>query len=85
MRLPRWLAELPVLLRYAIFGALLAGVPGCVLGLIVGLRAYPPTAWFATVELGIPIATAGALLGLLVGAIVRGLGRDRPDAQLSSR
>jgi len=80
MRMPQWLAGLPVLLRYAVLGGLLAGVPGCVLGLIVGLNVYPPTAWFATFELGIPIALAGAIVGLLVGIIVRSLGR----AQLSS-
>ena len=83
MRLPRWLAELPLLLRYAVAGGLLAAVPGCITGLVVGLRTYPPTAWFATFELGIPIALAGAVLGLLIGFIARGLGRDA--TQLSSR
>jgi len=70
-----------VLLRYAVLGGLLTGVPGCVLGLIVGLNTYPATAWFATVELGIPSALAGAIIGLLVGLIARCLGK----AQLSSR
>jgi hypothetical protein len=82
IRTPRWLAELPVPLRYAVVGGLLAGIPGCLLGLIVGLNVYLPTAWFATVELGIPIALAGAIVGLLVGSLV--LAHRRP-AQPSSR
>ena len=44
-----------------------------VVGLIVGLHVYPPTAWFAVFELGVPAAIVGALLGLASGLSVRGI------------
>jgi hypothetical protein len=44
---------------------------GGVAGLVIGLRAYPPTAWFAVLELGIPAGFAGAVLGLLAGSVVQ--------------
>lgn len=67
------LAQLPFLGRFVLGGMLLAGVLGGVVGLIVGLRAYPPTAWFAVFELGIPASVVGALLGLATGLSVRGI------------
>ena len=70
MRMPRALAELPTLGRYAVMGALFAGVLGCVAGLIIGLVVYAPTAWAATFEVGVPAAILGAVLGLAVGALV---------------
>jgi len=36
-------------------------------GLVVGLNAYPPTAWFAVLEVGIPSAIVGGMLGLVAG------------------
>jgi hypothetical protein len=58
--------------RFVLVGAIAAGVLGAIVGLIVGLYAYPPTAPFAVLELGIPGALAGAVLGVIVGAVVSG-------------
>lgn len=71
MGLPRTIVELPPLLRAAVVGALVAGVLGAVAGLVVGWRTYPPTAWAATVEIGLPAAVLGAVLGLAAGAVGR--------------
>jgi len=65
-----WLHGLPLPLRGAVLGAAVAGVGGGVLGLIIGLFAYPPTAWFAAFELGVPAAVLGGLAGLAIGGIV---------------
>lgn len=56
-----------MLVRWAILGALIAGVTGGIAGLVVGLFAYAPTAPFAVVELGFPAALAGGLVGLVGG------------------
>jgi hypothetical protein len=67
------LAELrgmPLPMRWAIVGAVSAGVVGAVAGLIVGLFAYPPTAWFAVLELGIPAGIAGGVVGFLAALVV---------------
>ena len=79
MRMPRPLAELPVRLRYLVIGALAAGIPGCIAGLAIGLRVYAPTAWFATFELGIPSALAGAVLGMVTGSVVVAVQKARSD------
>ncbi len=60
--------EIPPPVRLAVLGATLAGVLGGLVGLVLGLRAYPPTAWFAVLEVGVPSALVGALLGLVAGA-----------------
>jgi uncharacterized membrane-anchored protein len=57
--------------------AVTCGALGLVTGLVVGLFAYLPTAWFAAFEIGIPAAFAGAALGLVIAGtrwIVRRLG-----------
>jgi hypothetical protein len=59
---------LPV--RWTVLGAASLGVIGAIVGLIVGLLAYPPTACFAVLELGVPAATAGAVAGLFAALIV---------------
>lgn len=59
----------PLKAKWAGLGAAGAGVVGGIIGLVVGLDAHPPTAWFAVFELGIPSAILGALLGLLAGAL----------------
>ncbi|HEY5249462.1 MAG TPA: hypothetical protein VIJ15_13545 [Dermatophilaceae bacterium] len=63
------LRDPPPLARFVVVGAVSLGVVGGIVGLIVGLFAYPPTAWFAVFEVGIPGAIAGAIVGLLVGVV----------------
>ncbi len=64
------LGDVPLPVRWTVFGAASLGVIGAIVGLIVGLLAYPPTAWFAVLELGVPAATAGAVAGLFAALIV---------------
>jgi hypothetical protein len=71
------LAQMPLLGRFVLGGMVLAGGLGGVVGLIVGLRVYPPTAWFAIFELGVPAAVVGAVLGLASGLSVRGFRHPR--------
>ncbi len=81
MRMPRPLAESPPILRFAFLGAFIVGALGCITGLIIGLNVYAPTAWAATIEVGLPAAILGAVLGVVTGAIVqlsgRGASRDK--------
>ncbi len=63
------LAALPLLARAVVLGAISAGFIGGVVGLIVGLHTYVPTALFAVVELGLPAAIAGAVVGLAIGSM----------------
>lgn len=56
--------------RAAGVGAITLGFAGVVAGLIIGLFVYAPTAWFAALELGIPAAAIGALVGAAVGAVI---------------
>lgn len=64
------LRGLPLPARWAIVGATSAGVIGAIVGLVIGLRVYAPTAPFAVVELGLPAAIVGGALGLAAGVIV---------------
>jgi hypothetical protein len=59
--------QLPLPVRHAAYGGLVLGVLGCVTGLVVGLVSYPPTAWFATLEAGVPAYLLGVLGGLVTG------------------
>jgi hypothetical protein len=61
------LHQLPLPVRHAAYGGLVLGVLGCVTGLVVGLVAYPSTAWFATFEIGVPAYLLGVLGGLATG------------------
>ena len=64
------LANLPLPLRVGISCALVSGVLGGICGLVLGLIAHPPTAWFAVFEVGLPAAFLGGLGGLVVGGLV---------------
>ena len=75
-------ADLPLPGRFAVLGAVAFGVLGGVLGLVLGLISYPPTAWFAVVEVGVPAAVAGAVVGLGVGSGRRWLQRDRRESDV---
>jgi hypothetical protein len=59
----------PIVPRFAIVGMVVAGVLGALVGLVLGLRAHPATAWFAVLEVGVPAAVVGAVLGALVGLL----------------
>lgn len=65
------LAAMPAPRRGAVIGAMVFGAIGMVAGLVSGIHAYPPTAWFAVLEVGIPASMAGAVVGLIVGTVVR--------------
>lgn len=58
-----------ILVRSVLIGTALFGAAGAVIGLVLGLRAYVPTAWAAVIEVGLPAALLGALLGLIGGGI----------------
>jgi hypothetical protein len=61
--------DLPAPVRDATIGAAILGVIGGVAGLLIGLSTYRGTAWFAVMELGMPAAYLGFLLGLVVGGL----------------
>ena len=71
------LADMPIAPRFAIIGAVGLGAVGAVAGLVLGLIAYVPTAWFAVAELGVPAAMLGAILGLVIGSTVSAARRIR--------
>ena len=57
--------------------ALVCGVLGLVVGFVIGLFVYIPTAWAAAFEIGIPSAAVGVVIGLCiigVRSLVRRLG-----------
>jgi hypothetical protein len=72
------LSDFPILLRFVLVSAACAGVAGAIVGLILGLRANPATAWFAIFEVGIPALVAGAVLGLAIGLIALAARKVRP-------
>jgi hypothetical protein len=72
------LRQLPLPARAAVIGAVVLGIVGGAAGLVVGLIAYPPTAWFAVIEVGVPAAAFGAIVGLAVGLIVAAATRRSP-------
>lgn len=71
------LRELPIAIRYSVIGAMALGVPGAIAGLVIGLFVYAPTAWAATIEVGLPTAVLGAALGLAIGSVVYAVRRVR--------
>jgi hypothetical protein len=62
--------SLPMLARWVVIGAISAGVPGGIVGLVVGLFVHAPTAPFAAVEVGFPAMLTGGIIGLVAGLIV---------------
>jgi hypothetical protein len=64
-------AALPLAIRLAVVLGGILGVLGGVVGLVVGLVSYAPTAWFAVVEVGVPAAFLGMVVGLLAASLVR--------------
>ena len=70
-RPPRSAARL--LGRFAAYSAAGFGLLGGIAGLVIGLYGYPPTAWFAVVEIGVPCAVIGGALGAASGAFALGL------------
>lgn len=65
-----WLHRLPLPLRWSLVSAAVTAMAGAVVGLVLGLRTYAPTAWFAVIEVGLPAGILGAGVGLITGAIV---------------
>lgn len=65
-----WIHGLPLPARWALVAAATLGIVGAVAGLVIGLGVYEPTAPFAIVELGVPAALAGGILGLAAGMAV---------------
>ncbi|MEO5852208.1 MAG: hypothetical protein ABIQ15_06810 [Nocardioides sp.] len=65
-----WLRQLPLPLRWSLVTAAVTAMVGAVVGLVLGLLAYPPTAWFAVIEVGLPAGILGAVVGLITGAIM---------------
>lgn len=55
---------------FVVRGAAISALLGAAVGLVLGLIANPPTAWFAVLEIGLPAAVAGAGIGLVFGLIV---------------
>jgi hypothetical protein len=71
---------MPLLSRWVILSACLAGVAGAIAGLVIGLFAYVPTAPFAAAEIGIPATSVGGVVGLVAGLIATALLRIRRHA-----
>ncbi len=71
------LGDMPIPIRFSVVGALVLGVPGAVAGLVIGLFVHAPTAWAATVEVGLPTAVLGGVFGLAVGSVMYAVRRLR--------
>ncbi len=54
----------------AYVGGAACGVIGLTAGLVMGLLAYPPTAWAASIEIGLPATILGVIVGMGVGALL---------------
>jgi hypothetical protein len=65
-----WIRGMPVLARWVTVAALFAGVTGGIVGLVIGLFAYAPTAPFAAAEIGFPATLVGAVVGFVAGMIM---------------
>lgn len=67
----------PLALRWSLIGAATGVMVGAVVGLILGLRVNPSTAWFAVIEVGFLAGLAGAVAGLIAGAMVTASRRSK--------
>jgi hypothetical protein len=56
---------------HTLIGMVLLGSLGALVGLIRGFQVYPPTAWFAVFEVGLPALFVGAVLGAIFGLVAR--------------
>jgi hypothetical protein len=63
------LANLPVVTRYAVVGATACAILGGLVGLVLGFRSYPATAWSAVFEGAVPAGIAGAGAGAVTGLL----------------
>jgi hypothetical protein len=63
--------NLPVAVSAMVIGAVVLGTLGGLVGLVVGLRTNPATAWFAVLEVGVPAGVVGWVLGLPVGLVAQ--------------
>jgi len=80
IRIRTELAAWPHLARWAAAGAILFGTVGGLVGLLIGLFTYVPTAPFAVVEVGLPAAVLGVGAGIAADCsarTVRGITRWR--------
>lgn len=75
--IPADIAHMGLPLRCTVLGTVAVGTAGAIAGLILGLLANPPTAWFAVFEGGIPAAIVGGILGLLAGLLAEAARRFR--------
>jgi len=64
------LSALPLPVRWLLVTAVAFGIVGGIVGLVLGLRASPSTAWFAVLEVGTPAGCLGAVLGVMLGSLV---------------
>lgn len=71
------LRELPAPLRHAVVVGSVFAVLGALVGLVLGVRTHVPTAWAAVLEVGVPAALLGAVLGLASGSIAWSWHRTR--------
>jgi hypothetical protein len=69
VRLPDWFVALSLPGRFAVVGGLGLGALGAMIGLVVGWSVYTPTAWAAALEIGLPSALLGAVLGAAAGSV----------------
>ena len=65
-----WLRSLSQVARWGTVGAASVGGLGAIIGLIVGLHVYAPTAPFAVVELGLPAAIVGGVYGTTIRIVL---------------
>ena len=60
---------MPIVLRFGVASAIVFGVCGGAVGLIVGFHVYARTAGIAMVELGFPATVLGFTMGCAAGAV----------------